>query len=82
MTALYFESIKHEKWEEDKPECDWERFFWDQSESKLKVEKYVANKNDDQAINDYKKSLEDVFNNESHENLKAYQSSVEKLLGL
>lgn len=91
LTALYFESIKHEKWEEDKPEEDWERFYWGKSESKSKVKHYYANpkvtdeviesSKGDKVIESYKQSLEKVYEQENVENLESYRASVEKLLG-
>lgn len=91
LTALYFESRKHDKWEEDKPECDWERFFWEKSESKSKLNTYSKQKfanevvekgSGDPIVEDYRKSLEDIFANNEVEKYDAYKSSVEKLLGL
>lgn len=93
LTALYFESKNHEKWEYDKPECDWEKFFWEKSESKLKFKAYArcsASIDDDSiekgeghhVLNEYKKSLEKIFDNECHESLESYRMCVEKLLNL
>lgn len=82
LTALYFESIKHEDWENEREESDWERFYWDRSESKTKVSTYKSPSIDDQAIEHYKQSLERVYEVENKENLEAYRSSVERLLGL
>lgn len=91
LTALYFESLKHEKWEEDKPECDWEKFFWENSQSKIKVKEYLnlmgAKVREDDIENgqgfvkQYKEACEKVFLNENYENLEAYRLGVEKLLG-
>lgn len=92
LTALYFESIKHEKWEDEKPECDWERFFWDKSESKKKIKDYLSGSSiDDEIIEKgqgnlevemYREALEKVFDKEDIESYEAYRVSVEKLFGL
>lgn len=93
LTALYFESRNHERWEDSKPECDWERFFWDlsQSKSKLKIytsgfkqidEEVIEKGEGDPIVEDYRKSLEKIFDNECHDNLECYRMSVEKLLNL
>lgn len=93
LTALYFESIKHEEWEEDKPECDWERFYWEKSNSKEKAKEYYRAWNSDakdeliekgkgdKVIEDYNQSLEKLYERESVDTLELYRSSVEKLLG-
>lgn len=93
LTALYFESKNHEKWEDDKPEYDWERFFWEKSESKLKFKTYskCSESIDDELIEkgeghpvleEYKKSLENIFDHECYDSLEAYRMSVEKLLNI
>ena len=86
LTALYFESINHEDWEEDKPECDWERFFWDKSESKAKLQDYLDDKQSDiekeKIVDEYKRSLEQVFLQNKPESYDCYRSSVEKILGI
>lgn len=91
LTALYFESKNHEEWEDDKPEYDWERFFWEKSESKLKfrtyskcsesIDKESLEKGEGHPVlEEYKKSLEKIFDHECHDSLEAYRMSVEKLL--
>lgn len=93
LTALYFESVKHEEWEEDKPECDWECFYWKKSNSKDRVKQYYkawnSNVRDevfekgegDKVIEDYHQSLEKLYKQENNETLELYRSSVERLLG-
>lgn len=90
LTALYFESLKHEDWEDEKEECDWERFFWDRSQSKVKIKDYVKESVKDEdiekghgnlSIEDYRKALEVIHDNDSIESYESYRNSVEKLLG-
>lgn len=93
LTALYFESQNHEKWEEDKPECDWERFYWEKSKSKDKVKQYYGARNPevkdeviekgigDEVVENYRQSLEKLHGQENVETLESYRSSVERLFG-
>lgn len=92
LTAVYFESIKHEEWEKEKAEEDWEKFYWERSESKSKLEEtYLKdpnlneNRSDRATINmteNYRQSLDAIFKKEDVENLDAYRHNVERILGI
>lgn len=94
LTALYYESNKHEEWEDEKPECDWERFYWEKSHQKKAISDYLSRVNEDfdasddsklediEGVKEYKESLEKLYIKEDREAINDYRKSVEKLLGL
>ncbi|KAI1278735.1 28S ribosomal protein S35, mitochondrial [Halotydeus destructor] len=92
LTAVYFEAWKHDAWEEEKEQTDWERFYFEKSPSKDRLVSYLKEVSPEEVTDEthlmektevklYADALAQLYDNgETEETVEKYKESVEKLL--
>ncbi|CAG2108966.1 unnamed protein product [Medioppia subpectinata] len=90
LTAVYFESLKVEEWEDEKTEEDWEKFYWDKSESKKTIVSYMKQIKpelkdeeilNDQRVKSFSESVSRLFDQkEDKSSLNEYKRNVLQIL--
>ncbi|KAL7677110.1 hypothetical protein ACOME3_003356 [Neoechinorhynchus agilis] len=88
LDVVYNECIKREAWEDTKCPEDWERYYWESSETKKTLTEMLSRsklptKGKEKVEGAYRKAITQLFDKvESKENIEKYRESVERILNI